>query len=174
MTRYARRRPPERRDPPKRKRSKAPVEVLEYGVWVDGEVVRARLPVHVEGTVNANRGWRGGASKSKAQREAVRAIIGTRIRCIEHPLTEYAVTFTRVAPGTLDDDNLVSAFKACRDEVAALMGRDDKPGSGVHWRYAQRKGPPRTYAIEIEVRRLTPEDRCPHCHQIMIERGATA
>jgi hypothetical protein len=47
------------------------------------------------------------------------------------------VTFTRLASGTLDDDNLAGAFKACRDAVASWLGVDDGPRGPVVWAYAQ-------------------------------------
>lgn len=47
------------------------------------------------------------------------------------------VTFTRLASGTLDDDNLAGAFKACRDAVAAWLGVDDGPRGPVTWAYTQ-------------------------------------
>ena len=52
-----------------------------------------------------------------------------------------AATLTRVATRRLDDDNLASAFKAIRDEVAAFFRLDD--GSQLwRWRYEQAKGAP--------------------------------
>lgn len=60
---------------------------------------------------------------------------------------------TRVAPRQLDDDNLQSAFKALRDEVAAQVGIDD--GSDRwHWEYHQRKGAP---GVEVVLQILQPE-----------------
>lgn len=49
------------------------------------------------------------------------------------------VTFTRVSPRKLDDDNLAFAFKGIRDEVAAYFGMDDADPR-IEWRYAQAKG----------------------------------
>lgn len=62
------------------------------------------------------------------------------------------VTMTRVAPRTLDDDNVRGAFKATRDAVAALLGLDDRD-ERIAWRYGQRKGAPKMYAVEIRVER---------------------
>lgn len=50
------------------------------------------------------------------------------------------VTLTRVAPRALDSDNLASAFKAIRDEVAAKLGVNDNDPR-VTWSYGQSKGP---------------------------------
>lgn len=62
---------------------------------------------------------------------------------------EWFIVLTRIAPRVLDDDNLRGALKACRDGVADAIGLDD--GSPlIRWEYAQRKGLPKQYAIEVE------------------------
>lgn len=59
------------------------------------------------------------------------------------------VTLTRIAPQRLDDDNLASGFKACRDLIAESLGIDD--GSDrIIWRYAQCKGKPHSVNVAIE------------------------
>ncbi len=55
-------------------------------------------------------------------------------------------TLTRIGR-KLDDDNLASAFKAVRDQVAAELGVDDG-SDAVAWRYAQERGPA---GIRIEI-----------------------
>lgn len=48
------------------------------------------------------------------------------------------VKFTRISPGTLDDDNLPTAFKSYRDEIAKALGRkNDK--NFFNWEYGQAK-----------------------------------
>ena len=48
------------------------------------------------------------------------------------------VTLTRICRGQgLDTDNLQSALKATRDQVAAWLGLDDGPRSPVRWAYHQ-------------------------------------
>lgn len=64
--------------------------------------------------------------------------------------TTVAVTLTRIAPKALDSDNLQSALKATRDGVADALGVDDRD-SRVEWHCAQRKGAPRTYAVEVRI-----------------------
>jgi hypothetical protein len=50
------------------------------------------------------------------------------------------VTFTRIAGGTLDDDNLAGACKPFRDGCIGFLGiRDDSPAAPVTWHYAQRR-----------------------------------
>lgn len=61
------------------------------------------------------------------------------------------VTLTRVAPRDLDDDNLIGGLKACRDGVADWLGIADNDPR-VTWLYDQRKGEPKRYAVEVEVK----------------------
>ena len=66
-------------------------------------------------------------------------------RCPPMPVV---VTLTRIGKKLLDDDNLASAFKHARDQVAHWAGVDD--GSPLYtWRYEQRIG--KEYGIEIEI-----------------------
>jgi hypothetical protein len=59
-----------------------------------------------------------------------------------------SVRLTRVSPrGTADDDNLVGAMKAIRDEVANWLGIDDKHRNQVRYFYEQKRGP---WGVEID------------------------
>ena len=60
------------------------------------------------------------------------------------------VTITRVAPGTLDDDNLVRSAKAIRDQLAELLGVDDRDAR-VSWAIEQVKGLPRCYTTRVRI-----------------------
>ena len=52
------------------------------------------------------------------------------------------VTLTRICRGQgLDTDNLQSALKATRDQVAAWLGLDDGPRSPVRWAYHHQRAP---------------------------------
>jgi hypothetical protein len=83
---------------------------------------------------NSRDHWSKQATRKKRQRNALRAAwIDARFPVGAKPMR---VTFTRIGARTLDDDNLASAFKAMRDEVASLCGCDDGKG-GPEWRYAQ-------------------------------------
>jgi hypothetical protein len=63
------------------------------------------------------------------------------------------VTFTRLAPRELDTDNLAGGFKACRDQVAKWLGRDDSPRGGVDWRYAQEQA--KDYGVRIHIEAIS-------------------
>ena len=79
----------------------------------------------------------------KKQRTATRVcMIGATI-----PPLPLLVTITRIGPRKLDDDNLASACKYVRDQIAAAVGVDD--GSDRYtWRYGQRRG---KYGVDVEV-----------------------
>lgn len=60
------------------------------------------------------------------------------------------ITLTRIAPRSLDTDNLASALKAVRDGAADALGVDD--GSGrIEWRYAHERGKPGEYGVYVEI-----------------------
>lgn len=74
------------------------------------------------------------------------------------PRWPITVTFTRIAPRKLDvGDNLPSAFKGMRDELAKQLGLKGDGGDEVEWLYHQvspqdvglAKG---SYAVKVEMR----------------------
>lgn len=69
------------------------------------------------------------------------------------PAFPLEVTFTRIAPNMLDDDNLARAFKAMRDQFSDLIDVDDRDPR-VEWRYNQRREGVRIYAFEVEWKTL--------------------
>lgn len=67
------------------------------------------------------------------------------------------VRMTRVSPGTrkMDFDNLVSALKYVRDQMAAEFRVDDGDGKRIQFEYAQRRGP---WGVDVEVWDSTQEE----------------
>lgn len=116
------------------------------------------LPLHTVSEANKRRHWRGRAQRAREQRTAVafrlRAAVG-----LQPPPLPILVTMTRVAPRRLDSDNLASALKACRDGAADWLRVDDRDPLVV-WRYQQRKGQPREYAVEVAMEPLVYCERC--------------
>jgi hypothetical protein len=104
--------------------------------------IRIEVPLTLPSVANLREHWSVRAKRVKAQRTAVawclKAALLTDLvgRVAGHRV---AVTLTRVAPRKLDDDNLASAFKACRDQVAEYLGIDDGDPR-VTWRYGQLNG----------------------------------
>jgi hypothetical protein len=111
-------------------------------------MIRVELPLHIVSESNQRESWQRVAARKKLHRQTARVLMQRHLRPIpERPAT---ITLTRIAPGTLDDDNLVGGFKFVRDGVADWLGIDD--GSPMlKWRYAQRKGPARHYSAEVVV-----------------------
>lgn len=110
------------------------------------------VPIRTRSTNHGNgrEHWGARTARVRAERRAVRTMLTTQLT----PMTDdVVVTLTRIAPRTLDDDNLRGALKACRDETAAFLGRDDNPKAGIEWRYSQERGAPRQYAVRITIER---------------------
>lgn len=60
------------------------------------------------------------------------------------------ITLTRLAPRALDSDNLAASFKAVRDGIADSLGINDGD-ERIEWRYAQRKGKPREFGVQVTI-----------------------
>ena len=110
----------------------------------------AVLHIRVQNALNNREHWRKRAARAKAERAHVNAHLRSWLDHTDAPLV---VTLTRIAPRPFDDDGLAASFKAIRDEVASLLGRDDNPKAGIAWRYEQARGRPREYAVRIRIER---------------------
>lgn len=106
-------------------------------------------PCRTVSEANQREHWAPKAARAKAHRCAALLVTRTRLLC---PLP-IVVTLTRIAPRALDDDNLRGALKATRDGVADAFGVDDRDPR-VEWRYEQRRGPARTFQVEVAVLRV--------------------
>ncbi len=71
------------------------------------------------------------------------------------PPRPWEITLTRIAPRALDGDNLQAALKACRDGVADWLagtyGQGQDRQAGLTWHYAQARGQPHEYAVEVRI-----------------------
>jgi hypothetical protein len=116
--------------------------------------MRVLLAIRTESEANLRENWHVKAKRVRMQRQITRVMVGQELIQAQETWRENAVhviTLTRIAPRPLDDDNLPRSFKAIRDGVADALGRDDRVGSGLEWKYAQEKGPPKRYAVRIEI-----------------------
>lgn len=109
-------------------------------------------------TLNTRQHWRKKAAASKAQR------LLTYCHLREHsaPSGPVMVTIVRVAPRSLDSDNLAGACKSVRDGVADWLGVDDgvaERKGDVVWQVAHRKGGVGEYGVEIRVEAIDVERR---------------
>lgn len=117
------------------------------------------IPLRLVTETQGQRNWRTTYVRRKSQRRTTYAWLTHLLGCA--PPLPLTVTLTRVAPRPLDSDNVVSSFKAVQDGVAdwidgtpllrkGVGGGQDRQ-EGLMWRYQQRKGKPREYAVEIVV-----------------------
>jgi len=111
------------------------------------------LAIRTESEANLHEHRMAKAKRTKLQRSVIKNRIG-QVRKdfgLGYSSRIYIVTLTRIAPRYLDDDNLPRSFKAIRDGVADALGTDDSARSNLRWRYAQEKGPPKRYAVRIQI-----------------------
>jgi hypothetical protein len=106
------------------------------------------IPHRLPSAANERLHWRVKAKRTRAQRELVAIYIGGK----RPPALPVVVTLIRIAPRALDGDNLQSAFKAMRDEVANWLGVPDNHPS-IRWEYGQRRGGVGEYAVTISIAR---------------------
>jgi len=101
------------------------------------------LPLRTVSLDNEREHWRVRAKRAAEER------LVARLKCpkIKPPCT---VTLTRVSPRFLDDDNVRGALKSVRDGIADRLGINDRDPR-VSWRYEQRRGKPREYAVHVEI-----------------------
>ena len=105
--------------------------------------MRFHIPIKLPSLANVRWHWRKMAALKKKQKFATRLCMSATTL----PPLPLLVTIIRVGPRELDDDNLSSAAKYVRDQIAATVGVDD--GSPLYtWRYEQRKG---AYGVDVEI-----------------------
>jgi len=106
-------------------------------------MVKFHVPIRLQSLSNTRLHWRRMVAIKKMQRAAVKCcLVG-----LTSPSLPATVLITRVGPRKLDNDNLASACKYVRDQIAEWFGVDD--GSLLYtWRYAQQTG---KYGVDVEV-----------------------
>ena len=101
------------------------------------------VPLRTRGS-NARESWPARHGRVKRERSAVAWILATERR----PSIPCTVLLTRCAPSAgLDDDNLRTALKGVRDQVAEWLGVNDRDSSRVRYLYAQVRG---AWGVRIE------------------------
>lgn len=111
------------------------------------------LHIRTVSEANVHTHWRDRQHRAKTQRSAMfyrcKATWGTA------PPLPLTITLTRVSPRALDDDNLAASQKAIRDGVsdflAGAYGTSNDRQPGLVWHYAQRKGRPNEYGVEVTI-----------------------
>lgn len=109
------------------------------------------IPMRLPSVANLREHWAKKAKRTASQRGVVRLVLAMRLLPHrQHLASAYVVTLTRVSARELDDDNLASAFKAVRDEVAHLLGLDDRD-KRLAWLYGQEKAKRGQHSVRIRV-----------------------
>lgn len=126
----------------------------------EAPLIRFMIPIRLNNPLNADLGNSRLAAIRKSRENASQRETGyvhtigalARARVKREGILPALVRFTRLSSGHLDDDNLPACFKRIRDGVADALGVDDG-GPFVRFEYAQRKGPPKTHAIMVEIQK---------------------
>jgi hypothetical protein len=112
------------------------------------------LAIRTESEANLRENWHVKAKRVRTQRQITRVMVEQHWKNWEWqsdlPNTTHVIILTRIAPRPLDTDNLARSFKAIRDGIADALGIDDG-SKRLTWNYAQEKGPPKRYAVRIEI-----------------------
>ena len=105
------------------------------------------IPIRIESTQNLRECWQARSKRTREHRRA--AWWGLRAAKAPHAMP-CVVTLTRIAPRALDSDNNVAGLKGARDGVADWLQADDADPR-ITWLYAQSKGKPKEYALQVEI-----------------------
>lgn len=104
------------------------------------------IPIRIESTLNLREHWAARAKRSREHRQAV----WWNLKAAQAPHTvPCTITLTRIAPRTMDGDNLQAGIKSARDGVADWLQIDDADPR-VTWKYGQKRGEPKQYALLVE------------------------
>ena len=112
-------------------------------------MIAVTLPIKAVSVANLREHWRPKAARAKSHRTQAWA----ELRAADKEprlLGPVVVTFTRIAPRPLDDDNLRSALKAVRDGVADWLGVPDNDPR-IRWEYRQERQASKFYAVAVEI-----------------------
>lgn len=105
------------------------------------------VPLRTVSGMNAREHHMARARRVKGERQLVAWLLAS----VSKPIPPLVVTLTRIAPsnGLDPGDNLPSALKGCRDEVAEWLGVNDRDRKTVRYEYEQERGP---WGVRIEWR----------------------
>lgn len=105
------------------------------------------LPIRTVSEANQREHWGKKAARAKKQRKATATLLLAKFgKAVPRVRPPDCITLTRIAPRSLDSDNLAGSFKAIRDGIQDWCGVNDRDLVFV---YAQRRGKPGEYAVEI-------------------------
>lgn len=102
------------------------------------------IPIKTVSAMNAREHW----TKKKKRHDMEKLAVRMTVKPFPLPCI---VRMVRVSPGELDTDNLTSAFKAIRDEIARVCGCGDSPRDPITWAYAQEKCKRGHFGVRVEL-----------------------
>lgn len=113
------------------------------------------IPVRLISEANNTDHWTKKNKRKKEIQRVIRQVWG--IAPIRNTKLPVLITLTRLAPRTLDYDNLVAAFKWARDTIADILIPGLAPGRAddsdqIEFDYKQEKNP--EYGIKIDATEL--------------------
>ncbi len=112
------------------------------------------VPIRIYSEANIHQHWSKRYKRNKAQGRVLVACWQTsELQDTKPPIT---IRLTRIAPRSLDEDNLLFCLKGIRDIIASLILPNLAPGQaddghGITFEYGQKKGKPKEYALLIEI-----------------------
>lgn len=116
-----------------------------------------KIPIKTVSESNSSEHWTKKAKRHTIQKWMVRKAFKDSNFAFKLPL---AITMTRIGPKPLDaHDNLPASLKWVLDQIAAEItgikqaGRADDTKE-ITWKYSQRKGKVREYAVEIQIEEI--------------------
>lgn len=126
----------------------------ETGIAAEAIKAHAQVPLtllfRTVSTLNTREHWSKRAKRAKFQRLVARSEVLSWFDVGMLAMGSVHVFLTRIAPRSLDGDNLQGALKNVRDGVADALGVNDNDPR-VSWIYGQRRGKPREYAVTVEI-----------------------
>lgn len=110
------------------------------------------LPIRLisEANLASHEHWRERHRRAKCQRQDAARWMRALSLAYDLPVPPLVITIARLAPRSLDSDNLAASAKHVRDGIADWLGIDDGDPR-IEWRYGQRKSP--SYGVEVTIRR---------------------
>lgn len=108
--------------------------------------IEVEFALRLVSEANQREHWAKKHKRAQQHRGLIRWALGGRKR----PALPCVVTITRIAPRSLDSDNLVGSAKATRDGIADWLGVNDKDPLVV-WNVRQERGAPKQYGVRVTI-----------------------
>ncbi len=121
------------------------------------KITTLKIPIKTVSESNTVEHWVKKSNRHKTQKLMVKWAFRQNNVKVNLPCT---ITMIRIAPRKLDEhDNLRVSMKWIADEVASLITGDLRPGRAddckeITWKYDQRKGKVKEYAVEILIEEI--------------------